>query len=89
MPDYEMVEDFGIDGGELDGLTLQEAFSLGVEYQMIRHDLDNPKIRSFSRPIHSQNQARVLSMLVARNRDFTIKYMPEDKSENWMWLEVK
>ena len=40
---YSLAEPFGIDHGELDGLTPQEVFALGVEWQLFRYQLEHPE----------------------------------------------
>jgi hypothetical protein len=40
MSEFGLVDSFGIDKNELDGLTPQECFCMGVEWQMFRAQLD-------------------------------------------------
>lgn len=61
--DFGLKEPFDIDDGELDGLTLQRAFTLGVEwemfYQRLTHDV-------FEMQIHAANEER-LTRLAGRH----------------------
>jgi hypothetical protein len=87
MAEFEHVEPFDIDDGELDGLTPQEAFVLGVEWHMvlIQSRADEP----FEMPMHSRNKDRIEALLRRMDRVFTLVYMREDVSENWMHLIVE
>lgn len=72
---YELMEPFGIDNGELDGLRPKDIFTLGVEWEMCRHELDTG--RAISRPIHVENLERFSAMCVRRGREF-IASLPVD-----------
>lgn len=80
-------EPFGVDGGELDGLFPAECFTLGVEWGLIYTLAEQPD--GFERLIHSQNQDRIKQLLARRNRIFSLKFLPDDQSEEWMWLTVE
>lgn len=84
--EYELSEPFDIDNGELDGLSPQVCFVLGVEWHMVRQQADGPA--PFSRPIHARNRDRIAAMMERRGRQFKITYMHDDVSEQWMWLDV-
>lgn len=77
-----------IDDEGLDDLPGGRAFVLGMEYEMI-HSLLMKKI-PFNKHVHSENGQRVRKMCedICDGRKFTIEYMHEDPSENWMWLRV-
>lgn len=65
--DYAHVEPFGIDNAELAGLTLPEAFVMGVEFAAVRAQaLASPK--EFTVCVHEKNAPRVLAMLRANVR---------------------
>lgn len=85
--DYELCEPFDIDNGELDNLSPQECFVLGVEWQMIAELADI--FRSFEHPIHSNNKNRIEKLLQRRKRQYTIQFMHDDISESWLWLKVQ
>ena len=57
MIEFGLVEPFEIDRGELDGLSRQECFAMGVEWQMFRQKLatDQP----FADVVLSNNAARL------------------------------
>lgn len=84
--EWGLVDSFGIDGNELDGLTPQECFVLGVEWQMTAAQADQPY--AFSRPIHLENRDRIEALLKKRGREYRLNYMHGDVSESWLWLEV-
>lgn len=86
MADWECVLPFGIDDGELDGLTPQECFTLGVEWQMVREQAEeNP---GFSTHIHTSNRERIAALLDRHSRLYTITFLHDDVSEGWLWLSV-
>lgn len=67
MADFSLVEPFDIDNQELNGLSLQECFTIGVEWQMFRQRLlstDQP----FTELIHNINSARLTSMVERHGR---------------------
>jgi hypothetical protein len=82
--EYEMCEPFDIDHGELEGLRLQDAFVLGVEWQMVHQQLENG--REFDRMIHADNIKRIRAMCERRGRDFAIEPTLE---EEWGNLKVE
>lgn len=84
---FESVEPFGIDGGELDGLTPQQCFTLGVEWQMVADAAERPE--AFARPVHAANRDRLAKVLDRRGRVNRMTFMRDDVSESWMWLAVE
>jgi hypothetical protein len=89
MPDrdYECKEPFGVDHGELDGLSPAQCFTLGVEWQMVASEADRRK--GFSRPVRIENRERIAALLDRRERVYKLEFMAEDVSESWIWLEVQ
>lgn len=87
MSDFGLVKSFHIDNGELDGMKLNQAFVLGYELSMIDAliDLGVP----FNRPVHSANRERIEESFDNAERPYTLKWMPTDTSEEWMWLHAK
>lgn len=85
--EYSPVEPFGVDGGELDGLTPAECFTLGVEWQMVYALADEPE--AFERPVHAANRDRLAAPLDRRGRRHTMTFMRDDVSESWLWLRVE
>ncbi len=83
---YELCESFGIDNGELAGLSPQDCFVLGVEWSDVRQAAELPE--AFTRPVHIANRDRIKSILDRRDRRYTLTYMDDDVSENWLWLAV-
>ena len=78
---------FGIDRDELDGLTPQQCFVLGYELAQVDSLLRQPD--AFSKPIHSANRERISKRCVAAGRPHFWEWMPDDKSENWLYLKVE
>jgi hypothetical protein len=58
---FDLVNRFHIDDGELNGLTPEDAFVLGVEWEMVRQELLHEK-GEFSRPVHVRNLDRLLKL---------------------------
>jgi len=81
------VESFGVDHGELEGLSPQECFTLGVEWQMVRAKADQPD--GFDQLVHAANRGRVEAMLDKRGREYRLTYMEDDPSESWLMLVVR
>lgn len=79
---YECEEPFFIDNGELEGVTPQQAFVLGVEWQMVYHQTNYRS--GFDRMIHAENRARVMQLL-ARNKR---KYECGKPKDGWCSLLV-
>lgn len=89
MPDaeYEQYEPFGIDNGELDGLSPQECFVLGYELAQI-HELAE-HVDGFSKTVHATNQPRIEDSLRRRGREFSWMWPSDDPSESWLYLNVE
>lgn len=87
LPEYELTEPFHIDHGELDGLSHQVIFCIGVEYQMIRQSLEHGEV--FERTMHVENKDRVAILLDNRNRKYRFTFMQDDPSEGWVHLTVQ
>lgn len=85
--DFSPVEPFGIDANELDGLSHQECFTLGVEWQMVSAEADGDD--GFERPVHAANKERLATLLTRRGRQFRMMHMHDDISESWLWLTVE
>jgi hypothetical protein len=84
--DYGLVEPFGIDNGELSGLSRQECFTLGVEWQMFREKLD-AEPGAFSEQVHMANVARLSAMCRRRKREVSVHWLHEDHPD-WRVLNV-
>ena len=66
MTHYDMLQSFHVDNGELDGLSPQDCFTLGVEWQMIyQHTLDG--VIKIEQMVHSTNEDRLTAMLESAN----------------------
>jgi hypothetical protein len=86
MAEFKLCEPFGIDDGELDGKSPQECFVLG--YELAQVDMLLRDKAAFERPIHADNFERITRSLLKAGRGYEIKWMPDDKSEDWRWLTV-
>lgn len=69
---FDLVESFDVDNGELDGLTQQLCFVLGIEWEMVRQEIKSGQ--SFERPIHSENLERIKSMCKRYGVSFEIAH---------------
>lgn len=75
--DWGLVEPFDIDHGELDGLTPQMGFVLGVEWQQFRQALlTNPE--PFLQAVHTANEARLLSLCQRHGRPAKSTWLHDD-----------
>lgn len=81
---YELLESCHIDHGELEGISLQEIFILGVEWEMIRQQCYRGK--AFTRTMHKNNEVRVKKMLDSYGRDFS--YVICEGADGWVNLTV-
>lgn len=60
--EFSLVEPFYVDNGELDGMSLQQAFVLGYEFSSIIHAL-GAGVFPVEIQFHSENENRVRKML--------------------------
>lgn len=86
MADFRMQKSFGIDDGELDGLSPQQCFVLGYELAQLDTLLRRPA--GFNKPVHAANRARIEASCQAENREFRLDWMADDPSESWLSLTV-
>lgn len=71
--EYELVDSFGIDNGELKDLSNTDAFVLGVEWAMFREQL-NTDSNEFSTVIHPDNVSRIRGLASKRGRKIDISW---------------
>jgi hypothetical protein len=83
--DYGLVHSFHIDHGELDDLSPQECFTLGVEWQMFRAQLEDGE--PFERQVHGKNVGRLKALVADFGRTVTDHWVHEDYPE-WRLLRV-
>ena len=81
--DFELMEPFDIDHGELDGIDARTVFCLGYEFCQVRNELDAG--RGFSRPLHFENRGRIERMCLRRGRT----YLFGDEADGWVPLTVE
>lgn len=81
--EFELMEPFDIDNGELDGLRPQEIFALGVEWEMLRQELDTG--RMIGRMIHKENLDRFSAMCLRRGREF----VAGDSDDGWISVSLE
>jgi len=86
MAEYGLVKSFDIDNGELDGLSAQQCFVLGYELAIVDEQLKQPA--AFSRPVHAENHDRIESACEKSGRRYSLGWMQDDVSEDWMHLTV-
>lgn len=87
MSKFVEVESFGVDDGELDGLTPAECFTLGVEWEMVRAQLKTGD--AFEHTVHVENRDRIAAMVAHQGRVARFTFMENDVSESWLAMEVK
>lgn len=80
---YKHVEPFDIDHGELDGITADQAFVLGVEWQIFRTTLSSTRER-FKATVHAANEQRLLRLLARRGRKGAARRL----DATWTEIEV-
>ena len=86
MAQFGLFKPFDIDNGELDGLTAQQIFVLGYELAEIEALLRQAP--AFRKPVHADNQHRILRFCADAGRSHRLAWMPGDPSESWMILSV-
>jgi len=84
--EYELLEPFNVDGDELTGIRPQVIFALGVEWEMVRCELDSG--RAVVRTIHRENAERIEKMCQRRGRSFEIEPCPHTEDQ-WSYLRVE
>ena len=86
MAEFGIVKPFGIDDGELDGLSSQQCFVLGYELAQIDHLLaGEDEIR---KPVNADNRQRIEAACRDSGRSCRLNWLPGDVSESWLLLEV-
>jgi hypothetical protein len=86
MAEYALVKSFQIDDGELKDLSQQQCFVLGYELAQIDEMLKGEK--PFTKLVRGDNSSRIQKSCLDAGRKFELSWMPEDSSEEWMWLSV-
>jgi hypothetical protein len=86
LANFGLKKSFGIDNGELDGLSSQETFVLGYELADIDHLLE--RADGFRKPVHADNRQRIEAACKDAERPFRLAWLPGDSSESWLLLEV-
>jgi hypothetical protein len=86
MAAFGLVKPFGIDDGELDGLSPQQCFVLGYELAQIDAALEAGNV--ISKLVHAANRERISKACRDAGVPFTLEWCKDDTSESWMILEV-
>jgi hypothetical protein len=86
--EFEQGDSFGIDNGELDGLSPQECFVLGCEWQSVISTADQNPDRPLSFTVHASNKDRLEKAITRRSRAVRWTWPPDDQSEEWVFLDV-
>lgn len=98
MAEFGCIRPFGIDDGQLDGLTLQEAFVLG--YELAQVDAKIAAGEDFEMPlVHIENRERIESQLWkvgaellhlgGKSLRWSWRGHHNDQSESWLSLSVR
>lgn len=88
MAEYRLAKTLDIDHGELDGHSPQNCFVLGYELALIDSRLTHLPAEPITCPIHSANADRVRKSLDEKGRRYTLTWPSDDRSEEWMQLDV-
>lgn len=78
---WECVESFHIDHGELQGLSQELCFVLGVEWEQIRNRLEIGGM--FSKLVHPENEDRIRRMVVRHGGSIEVLWRTDD------WVQVR
>lgn len=85
--EYRPVFSFGVDDGELDGMTNAQCFTLGFElakvWQFLEHDDE-----AFAFPVRVENAERIKRAIAHHKREGSVTFMANDRSESWLQLSV-
>lgn len=84
--EFGLAEPFDIDDGELDGLTPQQCFVLGVEWATFRHAMQSGD--EIGMMIHAENCQRIKAMTERHGRRFTAQFH-DDAGESWVSIHVE
>lgn len=84
---WTIVQDFCIDHNELEGVSPEKAFILGVEFMQCA--IMAKTSYRWKRTIHAENSPRIILMLKEAGHSFSHYFLHEDVSESWVRLVVK
>lgn len=88
MAKFGLIQSFEIDDGQLDGITPEKAFVLGIEWQTIYAAAKRRKPATLI--CRSENKNRIQSMLDKLNRPHRwIWSSADDPSESWLTLVLE
>jgi len=92
MSEFGLIDSFHIDKNELESLTKQECFVLGVEWQRILEITESGN--QYKGLVHIENVVRLAKMLTKRGKKFEFSpvYMKLDDNtidDSWVQLEIK
>ncbi len=76
LREMKNVDDFGIDASQLEDVSAEDAFRLGVEWKMIFDELSG--VQPFSAIVLSTNRERLESLAVRFGRPATFAWVNDD-----------
>jgi len=85
--EFESIEPFYIDDGQLDNLNKQECFVLGYELSTICFLAETNK-EKIEKTVHANNLDRITSALNKRKRTYSFVWPHDDISETWIYLTI-
>ena len=85
MAKFRIQKSFGIDKGELEGLSPQQVFCLGYELADIDAWLRYDPRPLENKPVHSDNVERIKSALQNSGRKWKLTWLNDD----WLRLDVE
>ena len=84
--EFELVADFMVDNGELNGYAIPFVFALGVEFHHVKTLLQNPPHLPFVTDIHEANQKRIEAMVATAG---LISEAGDVDIQGWVRLTIK
>lgn len=86
MTEYHILDAFGIDNGELDGVDSQRSFVLGAEYGGFRSRMERVAVGrdgSAMGQVHTDNLDRIRAVASRLNLCISVRWVNDD------WADVK
>lgn len=85
---YELVDQFYIDNGELDEISPHVCFVLGVKWHQVVSAMDANPNESLSFTVLASNKDRLEAAILRRKRECRWKWPSDDRSEEWVYVDI-
>lgn len=86
MSEFGLEKSFDIDNGELDNCSSEQCFVLGYELAQVDNLLSLDE--AIHKPVNADNRTRIESACQDSGRPYQLRWLPGDRSESWMLLDV-